>query len=260
MLCLLSPSKTLDFSAYNTAGIATTSPDLLKESEKLIAELKKLSAEDIGALMHISDKLAALNHERFQSFTTPFTPKNAKPALLAFKGDVYDGLDAASLSPEALAASESHIRILSGLYGLLRPFDLIQPYRLEMGTKLANPRGKDLYAFWGETVTKTLNTQLKTAGADTIINLASLEYASAVQPKAVKARWINVHFKEEKGNKLQIIGLFAKRARGTFARFLLQNNITTPTDLPHFNTNGYRYRDDLSTDTDLIFSRPSPTK
>lgn len=254
MLALLSPSKTLDFSAYGTR-IKIDSPDLLKYSKLLISDLQKLSAVEIGELMGISDKLATLNHERFQAFHTPFTPKNAKPAILAFKGDVYEGLDADSLSEKELLSAQECIRILSGLYGLLRPFDLIQPYRLEMGTRLANKNGRDLYAFWGKKVTETLNKHLKNAGTDTVINLASREYAAVLQPKEVEGRWINVHFKEEKGNKLQIIGLFAKRARGAFARFMAQNRIEKTSDLRDFDAGGYRFRADLSTESDLIFSR-----
>lgn len=257
MLALLSPSKTQDFSPVER-GIHPTTPDLLEESEILARQLRPLSEGEIGKLMKISDKLAALNHERFQQFSTPFTMNNAKPAALAFKGDVYDGLDAPTLSDDELERAQHSIRILSGLYGVLRPLDLIQPYRLEMGTKLKNPRGKDLYGFWGEQITDTLNRHLKAEQTDTVVNLASNEYFSAVQPGKLTGKLITIHFKEEKAGKLRVIGLFAKRARGMMARFIARENITGSEGLKDFNAGGYRFQPALSNDVEFVFARKQP--
>ncbi|MBM3617197.1 MAG: peroxide stress protein YaaA [Alphaproteobacteria bacterium] len=256
MLLLLSPSKTQDFTNARTVkGLKPSAPALLKESLELLKPLKKLSASDLQGLMSISEKLAALNHARFKAFSADFTETNSKPAVFAFKGDVYDGLDADSLTDADLKFAQQHLRMLSGFYGILKPFDLMQPYRLEMGTKLANPRGKDLYAFWGERLTETLNAELAKSGKDTVVNLASQEYASAIQPKAINGNWVNVHFKEEKAGQLKVIGLFAKRARGAYARQIIRERIDTPEKLITFKKDGYRFRESLSTPFDLVFSR-----
>lgn len=257
MLALLSPSKTQDF-LPTERHVKPTTPDLLGESEILARQLRTLSQAEVGKLMKISDKLAALNHERFQEFSTPFTPANAKPAALAFKGDVYDGLDSPSLSDAELERAQHSIRILSGLYGVLRPLDLIQPYRLEMGTKLNNPRGKDLYAFWGERITDTLNRHLKAEQTDTVVNLASNEYFSAVQPGKLAGKLVTIHFKEEKAGKLRVIGLFAKRARGMMARFIAKENITGSEGLKNFSEGGYRFQSALSNDVEFVFARKQP--
>lgn len=254
MLVLLSPSKTQDFSAVDTP-IASTQPDLLKESELLMKELQKLNATQIGKLMSVSEKLSALNHERFKAFSTPFTDSNAKPAALAFKGDVYDGLDAPSLSAKEMEFAQHSIRILSGLYGVLRPMDLIQAYRLEMKTPLKNPRGKDLYQFWDERLTDVLNAHMKTEKTDTVINLASQEYFSAVKPKQLDGRLITVHFKERKDGKLKVIGLFAKRARGMMARNIVQQGWTKPEQLTAFSEAGYGFEPELSSDAEFVFAR-----
>jgi uncharacterized protein len=254
MLVLLSPSKTQDFAAADNP-IASTQPDLLKESELLMKELQKLNATQIGKLMSVSEKLSALNHERFKAFTTPFTDKNAKPAALAFKGDVYDGLDAPSLSAKEMEFAQHSIRILSGLYGVLRPMDLIQAYRLEMKTQLKNSRGKDLYQFWDDRLTDVLNAHMKAEKTDTVINLASQEYFSAVKPKKLDGRLITVHFKERKDGKLKVIGLFAKRARGMMARSIVQHGWTKPEQLTAFIEAGYAFEPELSNDAEFVFAR-----
>lgn len=254
MLVLLSPSKTQDFSP-SARITAPTQPELLKESAILVKTLRRLSEAEIGKLMHISDKLAALNHQRYHGFSIPFTPENAKPAVLAFRGDVYDGLDADTLDAADLDFAQHSIRMLSGLYGILRPYDLMQPYRLEMKTPLANSRGKDLYAFWGNRITDVLNRHLESENTDTVINLASGEYFKAVQPKRLKARLLTVHFKERKGNSLQVIGLFAKRARGMMARHIVRHRITKAEDICGFKDEGYCFERELSSATEFVFAR-----
>lgn len=255
MLVLLSPSKTQDFSPVETTIPSPTKPELLAESTTLVKELRGLSATEIGKLMSVSEKLSALNHQRYQDFTTPFTEENAKPAALAFKGDVYDGLDAPSLNKKQFEFAQQSIRILSGLYGVLRPLDLIQAYRLEMKTPLKNPRGKDLYTFWGSRLTDTLNRHLQEEKTDTIINLASQEYFSAIQPKALKGKLITVHFKERKDGKLKVIGLFAKRARGMMARYIVEHNIRDAGALTAFSEADYSFQPELSTDAEFVFAR-----
>lgn len=254
MLALLSPAKTLDYSPTSRTPV-TSSPELLEQSLVLLKELRKLSPHDLMELMDISPKLADLNYERFRNFSPPFTPENAKAALLAFKGDVYEGLDAASLTDAELAKANAHIRILSGLYGLLRPLDLMQPYRLEMGTSLANPKGANLYAFWKGTLTDTLNRHVKETGAKHIINLASQEYAGAVEWERLAVPHITVHFKERKNGSLKTIGLYAKKARGMMARFMVQKNATSPEDLRLFNNGGYMFQPEISTEREMTFAR-----
>lgn len=250
MLILLSPSKTQDFTSP-APKTAHSMPELLSDSETLVKELRKLSAPKLGELMEISDKLSALNYARYQEFHTPFTAKNARPALLAFKGDVYDGFDLSQYDKEDFAFAQKHLHILSGLYGLLRPLDLIQPYRLEMSIRLKNPRGKDLYAFWGGRITEAINA----AKPKHIINLASLEYFKAVQPGKLKAPLVTPVFKEKKGNQLKIIGLFAKAARGVMADYIIRHRLKNPEALKEFSENGYRFREDLSKDGELVFVR-----
>lgn len=209
------------------------------------------SAEEIGALMKISDKLAALNHQRYQDFNTPFTEQNARPCIFAFKGDVYDGLEIETFTTQQLTKAQKHVRILSGLYGLLRPFDLMQPYRLEMGTKLQNDRGKNLYEFWGDHITDLLNVELAESGSDTIINLASNEYFKAVNTKKLNGTLVTPVFKEIKGNELKVIGLFAKKARGMMTRHL----ITSDKGLESFVEGNYKLDKQLSDASERIFTR-----
>jgi uncharacterized protein len=254
MLALLSPSKTQDFTPTDKVATVTQAP-LLQESAMLIDELQKQSPAQIAKLMSVSDKLADLNYTRFGAWHLPFTPANAKPAALAFKGDVYDGLDAESLSSSELDYAQHCLRILSGLYGVLRPLDLMQAYRLEMKTPLVNPRGKDLYQFWGSRITDLLNAQLAEEKTDMVVNLASNEYFKAVQPSALKAKLVTAHFKEDKGGTLKVVALFAKRARGRMARYIVQNRIEDTAGLKDFNADGYRFQPRLSTDSDLVFAR-----
>ncbi len=254
MLMLISPAKTLDFTTPPTIQQHDT-PRFLAQSQQLIDLAKKLSPADISALMKISDKLGVLNFERFQDWHTPFTLKNAKQAVLAFKGDVYTGLDAESLSADELRWANEHLAILSGLYGLLRPLDLMQAYRLEMGTKLANAKGKNLYDFWGEQITDAINEQLADARYPVLVNLASNEYYQVIQAKSIAAHIITPVFKDEKNGKYKIISFYAKKARGLMARWVIDNRIDNPKDLPRFNRGGYRYDAAESTAQQLIFKR-----
>ena len=254
MLVLLSPAKRLDFESPADCLDATL-PDLLDESEILIGTLRRMSKTRLGKLMGLSDSLAALNHERYQSFSTPFTVDNAKPAALAFQGDVYKGFGAETLSTDDQHFAQDHIRILSGLYGVLRPLDLIQPYRLEMGTQLKTKRGADLYRFWGDHITDQLNGTLATHKHDCVLNLASNEYFKSVRTKDLTAPVIKADFKDQKNGTYKIISFFAKYARGLMARWVVANQITTPTDLKAFAEEGYVYNPDLSTDTTYTFTR-----
>jgi len=257
MLMVISPAKTLD---YDTppATQRYTQPQHLDHAEQLIEQLRELSPLQIGKLMHLSDKLAALNVARYGSWTPDFTPENAKQALLAFKGDVYTGLNAEDFSEEDFDFAQRHLRMLSGLYGLLRPLDLMQPYRLEMGTKLQNPRGKDLYAFWDERISHWLNEALAEQGDDVLLNLASNEYFGAVKRKALNARIINVDFKDLKNGQYKIISFYAKKARGLMARHVIRERIENPEQLKAFDSEGYRYSPDDSSIDHLVFLRDTP--
>jgi len=254
MLMVISPAKTLD---YDTPPITErfTQPQYLDHSQQLIELLRRYSPAQISELMHLSDKLAALNVARYGSWTPAFTPSNAKQALLAFKGDVYTGLNADDFTEDDLLFAQKHLRILSGLYGLLRPLDLMQPYRLEMGTKLTNPRGKDLYAFWGERISDWLNEALADQGDDVLLNLASNEYFSAVKRNALNARIINVDFKYMKNGQYKIISFYAKKARGLMARWIIKERISTPDQLSAFDYEGYRYSANDSSADHLVFLR-----
>lgn len=242
MLIILSPAKTLDFSPMppNLAGFAATTPELLDESRILIERLREFSPDELASLMGISDALAALNVGRYAAWSTPFTPDNAKPAALAFAGDVYEGLDAASLTPADLDFAQKHVRILSGLYGVLRPLDRIQAYRLEMGTRLENTRGKDLYAFWGERIAQALNGALPGPSA-TLVNLASEEYFKAVDLRCLSAPVVQPVFEDWKGGKYKVISFHAKRARGLMARFAVRARLSSAEGLKEFSAEGYRF-------------------
>ena len=256
MLMVISPAKTLDFETPPSTT-RFTQPQYLDHSQELITQLRELTPAQIGELMHLSDKLSGLNAARFGSWNPASTPENAKQALLAFKGDVYTGLQAETLSEKELSYAQEHLRMLSGLYGLLRPLDLMQPYRLEMGTKLANARGKDLYAFWGTRISEWLNEALAEQGDDLLLNLASTEYFSAVKRSALKARIIDTEFKDWKNGQYKIISFYAKKARGMMSRFVISEQINTPDALKQFDVNGYRYSSELSSDTKLVFLRDS---
>jgi cytoplasmic iron level regulating protein YaaA (DUF328/UPF0246 family) len=252
MLMVISPAKTLDFDTPPTVDTSTQC-DFLDQSAELIKILKPMTQAKVATLMDLSDKLAALNVERYRSWKRPFTAKNAKQAVLAFDGDVYDGLAAPSLTAAQLDRAQKHLRILSGLYGLLRPLDLMQPYRLEMGTSLANPRGKDLYAFWGDRLGKALNQELATHKTKVLLNLASEEYFKAVQGLAFPV--ITPVFQERKANAWKVVSFNAKRARGLMVRFVIEHKIDDPKKLVAFDSEGYAFDAKASTDTTLYFRR-----
>ncbi|WP_222909226.1 peroxide stress protein YaaA [Pseudomonas sp. DNDY-54] len=254
MLMVISPAKTLDYDTPPTTK-RFTQPEHLDHAQQLIDQLRDLSPQQISELMHLSDKLAALNVARYGSWTPDFTADNAKQALLAFKGDVYTGLNASDFSEQDFDYAQKHLRMLSGLYGILRPLDLMQPYRLEMGTKLANVRGKDLYAFWGERISTWLNDALTAQGDDVLLNLASNEYFGAVKRNALNARVIDVDFKDMKNGQYKIISFYAKKARGLMTRYVIKERIERPEQLKNFNYDGYRYSPDDSSTDHLVFLR-----
>ncbi|MBO9535100.1 peroxide stress protein YaaA [Herbaspirillum sp.] len=254
MLIVLSPAKSLDYDTPAVTDVHTT-PAFIPRSAELIEVLKKLSPAQVGSLMGISDQLAVLNVNRYAAWSRKFTGKNSKQAVLAFNGDVYEGLDANSLSARQLDYVQGHVRILSGLYGMLRPLDLMQPYRLEMGTKLANPHGKDLYAFWGSEVTEALNAELQAQKTPVLVNLASEEYFKVVKPKLLKAKVISPVFEDWKGGKYKIISFYAKRARGLMARYAAQKNISQPEKLKGFDLEGYAFAEEASSDSTWVFRR-----
>lgn len=261
MLAVISPAKKLNFSPMATGaatGAGYSVPAFLDDTRTLAEVARGLSRRQIKALMELSDGLADLNHARFQAFSADAEPAGAKPAVLAFSGDTYTGLDAGGLDAADLAWAQDHLRILSGLYGVLRPLDLIQPYRLEMGRKLTNPRGEDLYAFWGETLAGALDAAVADHPAPVVVNLASQEYFKAANPKALAARVITPVFKEVASGQSKVIGLFAKRARGMMARFIITNRVEDPEVLKTFTAGGYAYQDALSSDDEWVFTRPKP--
>lgn len=254
MLIVISPAKSLDFETPSKISDYTI-PELLKESEKLIGRLKTMSPKQLSALMDISADLGELNFKRYQEWQTPFTPENAKQAILAFNGDVYQGLDAATLSEEILLLSQSKLRILSGLYGVLKPLDLMQPYRLEMGTKLKYYKSKDLYQFWNPLITKKINEAISESGNGVLINLASNEYFKSIDRKKLKAEIVTPDFKDLKNGSYKMISFFAKRARGLMTRFILENNITDHADLLAFNSEGYAFNPRISKPGNPVFTR-----
>lgn len=254
MLVVISPAKTLD---YETPAITASYslPDYLDDSAELISQLRQLSPPEVSDLMGISAKLGDLNFGRYLNWQPEFTPDNAKQSVLAFKGDVYTGLDAESLSEEQLQWAQNHLRILSGLYGLLRPLDLMQPYRLEMGTKFANTRGKNLYEFWGDKVTEGLNRELGALGGQVLVNLASNEYFKSVKPKGLNAEVITPVFKDWKNDKYKIISFFAKKARGLMSRYIIEHQIEDHEQLKQFDVAGYSYNPAMSSAREWVFTR-----
>ncbi len=254
MITIISPAKSLDFESPLVTR-QKTQPTFLSESELLIKQLKKLAPHDIASLMKLSDKLAQLNYDRFQAFTPPFTLENARQAILAFKGDVYQGLDTSSMSSDNFKFAQKHMRILSGLYGLLKPLDLIQPYRLEMGTKFVNNKGKNLYEFWGEQINHSLEKALSKQQSPELINLASNEYFKAVKAKQLSYQIITPHFKDFKNGQYKIISFFAKRARGLMSRYIIQNEINSPDDIKEFEMDGYKFDQKSSTENEPVFLR-----
>jgi uncharacterized protein len=254
MITLLSPAKSLDWSP--TPDVAPTIPRLSSDFGVLMRQAKRLKPADLKELMKLSDKLAQLNHERFQEMTEAPDPERDRPAALAFAGDVYQGLDARSLSPEALDWSQDRVAILSGLYGVLRPLDLIQPYRLEMGTRMSTRRGRSLYEFWGDRVSLTLNAQLKSHDEDTVIDLASGEYGRVVTKKLTARRIVPVFQEVEADGRHRIISFFAKRARGQMTRFIIDQRIDTPAGVKDFTTGGYVFQPTRSEADRWVFTRP----
>ncbi|REF26174.1 hypothetical protein BDD26_0772 [Xenorhabdus cabanillasii] len=254
MLITISPAKTLDYESP-LATEKYSQPALLEESKQLINVCRTLTTAQIGSLMGISDKLAGLNAARFGEWKPGFTPENARQAILAFKGDVYTGMQAETFSDADFDFAQTHLRILSGLYGVLRPLDLMQPYRLEMGIKLENPRGKDLYKFWGDRITENLNAALEQQGDDVLINLASDEYFKSVNTKKLSANMIKPVFLDEKNGKYKVISFYAKKARGLMSRFIIQNQLTDPARLVEFNLEGYAFDESLSRRNELVFKR-----
>jgi len=257
VLTVISPAKTLDFETPPGTRKATQ-PQFLSRAAELVEDARALSPDDIRALMGVSANIAELNHQRFMDWAPPFNLGNAKQALLAFKGDVYVGLQAQTLSTAQLTFAQQHLCILSGLYGLLRPLDLMQPYRLEMGLAFANRGGRNLYDFWGDSITVALNTRLRKSGTNVLVNLASNEYFRSVQARALDADVLTPVFKDLKGDQYKVISFYAKRARGQMARFIIDHELNEPDDMKKFKTDGYRYNKDQSSAREMVFTRGKP--
>ena len=256
MLTVLSPAKTLDYESPSITDQAST-PQFMDQSALLVDDARTLAPDDIRSLMGVSEAIASLNHERFMNWAPESTTANAKQAILAFKGDVYTGLEAETMSTNDLEFAQAHLRILSGLYGLLRPLDLMQPYRLEMGLKFSNQRGKNLYEFWGERITDAINADLVSAGTETLVNLASNEYFKAVKTKSLNADIITPQFKDLKNGQYKMISFFAKKARGVMARYIIDNQLTDPDQLKSFTGSGYYFSAEQSSGNNLVFLRDS---
>ena len=256
MLVVVSPAKSLDMSPVD---LPATQPAFQEDAVRLSKTARNLTLKELKGLMDISDDLARLNRDRFKAFAAEPQADAVKPAALAFNGDTYQGLEAKTLSEDDLAWAQDHLRILSGLYGLLRPLDAIQPYRLEMGSRLKTRRGKSLYDYWGDTIAKALNAQAADVGTDTLINCASKEYFGAADRKALKLRVITPQFMEVKDGKPRIVSFFAKRARGAMARFIIENRVTEAEGIKDFTSGGYAYEADLSEGDKWVFVRDYPT-
>lgn len=254
MLILISPAKTLDYQSP-LATTRFTQPELLDHSQQLISKARKLSAPQIATLMGISDKLADLNATRFHDWQPDFTPDNARQALLAFKGDVYTGLQAETFSEADFDFAQRHLRMLSGLYGVLRPLDLIQPYRLEMAIRLDNARGKDLYQFWSDVITDKLNEAIHDQGDKILVNLASDEYVKSVRPQKLNAQIVKPVFLNEKNGKFKVISFYAKKARGLMSRYIIENRLTKPDQLNDFDCEGYFFDEAASSEHERVFKR-----
>jgi uncharacterized protein len=257
MLTVISPAKTLDFDTAAPARRATQ-PQFLARAAELVEDARALAPDDIRNLMGVSENIAELNHRRFMNWSQPFNKSNARHSLLAFKGDVYVGLEAETLDDNQLSFAQQHLRILSGLYGLLRPLDLMQPYRLEMGLPFANRGGKNLYEFWGTAITDALNKAISKSGTHVLVNLASQEYFRAVQAKSLNADVITPVFRDLKGERYKVISFYAKKARGQMARFIIENELQEPDDLKQFKTGGYRYNKKESSAREMVFTRDKP--
>lgn len=257
MLVVISPAKRLDWSERD---VATTTPDFQDDAVRLVKTARNLTLGKLKSLMDLSDDLARLNRDRFSAFSDAPAPEITRPAALAFAGDTYQGLDATGLDGDDMAWAQEHLRILSGLYGVLRPLDAIQPYRLEMGSRLKTRRGETLYAYWRDDLSKALNTQAEKIETDVLINCASQEYFGAVSPKALKLRVITPVFMEDKddGKGPRIVSFFAKKARGAMARYIVQKRLTDAQTLTEFDVDGYAFRPDLSQEEKPVFVRPYP--
>jgi len=253
LVTIISPAKKLDYSPVEK-NIDSTIPSLLEHSNELIKDLKSLNPQEVSSLMSLSDKLGALNYERFQEWKTPFTKSNSKQAILAFKGDVYQGLEAESLSETELIWAQKHVRILSGLYGILKPMDLMQPYRLEMGTKFATKRGQNLYDFWNSIITEELNKNFSSDNTN-LLNLASNEYFKSINVSELKANVISPVFMDKKNGKYKIISFFAKKARGLMTRYVIKNQIEDIADIRNFEEGGYFFNEEMSKDNKPVFCR-----
>lgn len=254
MLIVVSPAKSLDFESKARTR-KFTEPQYLEESTELVGQLQKLTPEDFSELMHISSALGELNHMRYANWHTPFDLKNSKQAMFAFKGDVYIGLEAEKFSTADIIFAQKHLRILSGLYGLLRPLDLMQPYRLEMGSKFKNKKGRNLYEFWGDALTENLNELFEEDKKPILVNLASKEYFSAIKPKSLNAEIISPVFKDFSNGKYKIVSFFAKKARGYMASYIIRNKIKSPAKLKEFDVDDYRYSEADSTPAQPVFLR-----
>ncbi|MEL6650735.1 MAG: peroxide stress protein YaaA [Bacteroidota bacterium] len=255
MLLIISPAKKLDISDESRYTQSHSFPAYMDDTLELVGQLKEESEEGLGKLMHISPQLSSLNYDRYQAFQPPFTLENAKQALMTFKGDVYLSFDLEKYQEDDFAFAQKYLRILSGLYGLLKPLDLIQPYRLEMGTRLQNQRGKDLYAFWGDIIHNAVQQAIDESGDGTLINLASNEYFKSVRAKNLKGRVISPQFKDEKNGQLKTISFFAKQARGAMCDFAIRERLARAEDLKEFTGMGYRYQENLSNENTWVYTR-----
>lgn len=253
MIVVISPAKSLNFERDTPDW--HTIPEFINESTQLITELKEKSVEDLKSLMNISDKIATLNHDRYQKFCIPFTLSNSKQSIFAFDGSVYKGIKIQNYDKETLDFTQKHLRILSGLYGLLRPLDLIQAYRLEMGVKLKNKLGKNLYEFWGDKLTASINSSMKSNKTDVLINLASQEYFKAINVEKLIGKVINIVFQEKRNDKYKIISFSAKKARGQMVNYILQNKVTNPAKIKVFNQDNYKFNKKLSNSQNWFFTR-----
>ncbi len=254
MLAVLSPSKSLDYETPPPTG-EYTQPHFVEDAEELIETMRQFSHQQLRDLMDISENLAELNYDRYRSFSTPFTADNARQAILAFSGDVYRDFRVQEYDDGDFSFLQDHVRILSGLYGLLRPLDLMQPYRLEMGTKLQTDRGDNLYEFWGSSITEALNAALDAQGDDVVLNLASNEYFRAIKKRELNGRILDVKFRDLRGDTYRTISFYLKRLRGTMSDFMVRNRITDSEELKNFNERGYYFSDERSTDDEFVFLR-----
>lgn len=254
MLVVISPAKTLDFESAPVIR-KSSQPLHLDDAQRLVTLLKKMAPHELSSLMSISDKLGELNYDRYQAWSRPFSLSNAKQALLAFKGDVYTGLNPEQFSQEDFAFAQSHLCILSGLYGALRPLDLMQAYRLEMGTRLHNSRGDNLYEFWGDKITDSINKAVKKSGSEVLINLASNEYYKSVKPHRLRCEVITPVFKENKAGKYKVVSFLAKKARGMMTAYIIRNRLDLPQDIKDFDEAGYAFNAGMSSGREWVFTR-----